>query len=196
MFYLSWRCKIPTANSWRSTKNCRSCVGRSKRLKHAGGRSPARTFNAAGPPYFSAVPAQRTPKPEMLTIGPKACEDVSPPLSSDIEVIISGNLGKPGYRAAASCFAVNTIDRAIAEGKTASGIRFVWCLFDFVLCLSMTSDSDDESVRRLWEELLALRKVVKDAEADLPNPPCRIRPTTNGTARLRPRRGPRKPRSN
>ena len=27
------------------------------------------------------------------------------------------------------------------------------------------------------------------------NPPCRIRPT-NGTARLRPRRGPRKPRSN
>jgi hypothetical protein len=87
-------------------------------------------------------------------------------------------------------------DRAIAEGKTASGIRFVWCLFDFLLCLSMTSDSDDESVRRLWEELLALRKVVKDAEADLPNPPCRIRPTTNGTARLRPRRGPRKPRSN
>ena len=54
----------------------------------------------------------------------------------------------------------------------------------------------DESVRRLWKELLALCKVVKDAEADLPNPPCRIRPTTNGTARLRPRRGPRKPRSN
>jgi len=59
----------------------------------------------------------------------------------------------------------------------------------------MTSGSDDESVRRLWEELLALRKLVKDAETNLPNPPCRIRPT-NGTARLRPGRGPRKPRSN
>jgi hypothetical protein len=76
-------------------------------------------------------------------------------------------------------------------------IKFVSCLFlfDFVSCLSMTSDSDDESVKRLWEELLALRKAVKDAEANLPNTPCRIRPA-NGTAWLRPRRGPRKPRSN
>jgi len=47
----------------------------------------------------------------------------------------------------------------------------------------MTSDSDDESVRRLWEELLALRKIVKDAEANLPNAPCRYRiHPTNGTA--------------
>jgi hypothetical protein len=43
--------------------------------------------------------------------------------------------------------------------------------------------------------LLALRKVVEDAEANLPNTPCRIRPA-NGTARLRPRRGPRNPRGN
>src|SRR6201987_1790320 len=89
------------------------------------------------------------------------------------------------------------VDRAIAEGKTASGIRFEWCLFDFVSCLSMTSDSDDESVRWLLEELLALRKIVKDTEANLSNPPCRNRiHPTNRTARLRPRRGPRKPRSN
>jgi hypothetical protein len=60
----------------------------------------------------------------------------------------------------------------------------------------MTSDSDDESVKRLWEELLALRKIVKDAEANLSNLQRRIRiiRPTNRTARLRPRRGPRKPR--
>jgi hypothetical protein len=54
--------------------------------------------------------------------------------------------------------------------------------------------SDDECVKRLWEELLALRKAVKDAEANVRNSPRRIwvHPT-NLTAPLRPKGGPRKP---
>ena len=43
--------------------------------------------------------------------------------------------------------------------------------------------SDDDSVRRLWEEIIVLRKAVKDAEAKLQNLSCRMQ-CLNGTARL------------